>query len=391
MTMLAVVASPLRAPQDWARRVSRRATRRVETQRQQLRDRRLLPGIPVPEQVRSVDDWTDGEANDLQVHRLGHEEPALAHDGRTIGEPSEVFSASRAKPSSPLWVLSIPDGHLATDSGVAITPNGCVVVETAWDLEQLRLSLPAGSRLPRPVQMPDTQASLISLWSENYFHWLLDALPRVAVLERSGLAPTDSGLVVPERLSAFQEESLTLLGIPSKRRTPFRRRHIQAETLLVPSPAAHTGNPAPWAVHWLRDRLGSDRVEQRERRLYVTRARARTRRIADEEPLWRLLRKRGFERVAPETIGLAEQIRLFSESCVVVGPHGAAHTNTLFSPELTLIELFPTDYLNRCNLALADAAGHDYWYLIGTRAENGSFSVSLDALEATLDRALAGR
>jgi Glycosyltransferase 61 len=364
--------------------------RSVDTRRQQLRDRRLLPGIPLCEQVRSVDARTGAEADDLQVHRLGQEEPAIAHDGRTVGEPREAFSASRAKPPRPLWVLSIPDGRLATDSGIAITPNGCVVVDTAWDVEQLRLSLPPGSRLPRPIQMHGTQASLISLWSENYFHWLLDAIPRYAVLERSGLAAT-ARLVVPERLAAFQEESLTLLGIPATRRTPFRRRHLQAETLLVPSPAAHTGNPAPWVVRWLRDRLGPQDVEQRERRLYVTRARAHTRRIADEEPVWRLLRARGFERVAPETIGMSEQIRLFSESCVVVGPHGAAHANTLFSPKLALVELFPLDYLNRCNLALADAAGHDYWYVIGTKSEKGCFSVSLEALEATLDRALASR
>jgi Glycosyltransferase 61 len=389
MTILALVPPPLRAADDLAEKVLRRATLRLQAGTSQLRNRRLLPGIAAPTEVRSLSDWTSTEAaEDLRVHPLGSEQPAIAHDGRTVGEPNEAFSASRAKPPSPLWLLSIPDGRLATESGVAVTSNGCVVVETAWDLEQLELSLPPGTRLPRPIQIRGAHASLISLWSENYFHWLLDAIPRYAVLERSGLAPPDVGLVVPERLSAFQEESLTLLGIPPKRRTPFRRSHIQAETLLVPSSAARTGNPAPWVVRWLRDRLGAQHVEQCERRLYVTRARARTRRIADEERLWRILRDRGFERVSPEMISLSQQIRLFAESRIVVGPHGAAHSNTLFSQNLTLVELFPSDYVNRCNLALADAAGHDYWYLIGTRSEKGCFSVPLDAVEATLDAVL---
>ena len=315
---------------------------------------------------------------------LDREEPAPAHGGRTIGEPRDTFSPQHAKPPKPMWVLSIANGRLATNSGIAITPDGRVVAETAWDREQLRLSLPAGSRLRRPARLPGTQASLISLWSENFFHWILDAIPRYAVLERAGLA-AGARFVVPEHLSGFQAESLALLGISPERRTPYRRGHVQAETLLVPSPAAHTGNPLPWVVHWLRERLAQPHGPERERRLYVSRAAARGRRIANEDALWRLLRERGFERIAPETLQLSEQIRLFSESSLVVGPHGAAHANTLFSPHLSLVELFPSDYLNRCNLALAEAAGHDYWYVVGAASGNGDFEAPLEIVEATLD------
>ncbi len=86
---------------------------------------------------------------------------------------------------------------------------------------------------------------------------------------------------------------------------------------------------------------------------------------------------------------VSRQIQLFAESRVVVGPHGAAHANTLFAPRLTLIEMFPENYVNRCNLALANAAGHDYWYAMGSRSAGSDFVVATDLVEATVDAALS--
>jgi capsular polysaccharide biosynthesis protein len=342
--------------------------------------------VSAPEGTRSVVDWPNRGSEAGWLIRLGAELPATPRDGLSLGLTDDIFSAARAKPPRSLWVLSIPGGRLATDSGIAITPDGRAVVETAWDADQLLVSMPRGTRLPAPSRLRGAHASLISLWSANYFHWLLDAIPRYAVLERAGLA--SASVVVPERLSAFHSESLDLLGISRDRRSRYRREHVQADTLVVPSPAAHTGNPAPWVVDWLRDRLGPRHIERADRLLYVTRAQAQSRRIANEPQLWRELQRRGFERIAPEMLRLSAQIRLFSEARLIVGPHGAAHANTLFASRATLIELFPRDYLNRCNLALSEAAGHDYWYVIGTSSANGSFDVPLDIVEATLDAAL---
>jgi capsular polysaccharide biosynthesis protein len=122
----------------------------------------------------------------------------------------------------------------------------------------------------------------------------------------------------------------------------------------------------------------------------VSRASARTRRVANEEALWQLLRARGFDRIAPERLTVAEQIRLFAEASLVVAPHGAAQTNTLFSTRLTLVELFSSDYLNPCNFALAEAASHEYWYVVGAAAQDGTFDAPLDLVDATVTAAVDG-
>ena len=238
--------------------------------------------LTLQQEFCSIAHWVDGESDGVHMQMLGDEKPSTAGGGRTIGQVCDVFSPAHAKPSKPLWLLSLPQGRLATPSGVAITADGQVVTETAWDLEQLRLSLPAASRLRTPAHLTGTHASLISLWSENYFHWMLDALPRYAVLERSGLAG-EATLIIPERLNGFQAASLARLGISLEKTSPYRRQHVQADTLLVPSPAAHTGNPSPWVVSWLRDRLGPRQVQQPRRRLYVSRAATKTRRVVNEK------------------------------------------------------------------------------------------------------------
>ncbi len=56
-----------------------------------------------------------------------------------------------------------------------------------------------------------------------------------------------------------------------------------------------------------------------------------------------------------------------------------------------LLGLFSPEYVNGCYYALCDAAGHDYWYLVGEPAPGGDVAVDLDALRRTLEAAgLAG-
>jgi capsular polysaccharide biosynthesis protein len=64
---------------------------------------------------------------------------------------------------------------------------------------------------------------------------------------------------------------------------------------------------------------------------------------------------RGFERVDPGSLPVAEQIRAFAEAAVIVAPHGAALANLTFaSPGAAVVELFPAG----CLLP-------DFWRLAG--------------------------
>src|SRR5207244_12795349 len=64
---------------------------------------------------------------------------------------------------------------------------------------------------------------------------------------------------------------------------------------------------APWKVHGLRDLASSGKPNQ-DRRLYLSRARAAVRRIANEDEILEILRQRNFEVFEAENLSWREQV-----------------------------------------------------------------------------------
>lgn len=63
-------------------------------------------------------------------------------------------------------------------------------------------------------------------------------------------------------------------------------------------------------------------------------------------------------------MSLLEQIQLFANAEIVIGPHGAGMANILFcDPGTKVVELFSRDMRNYCMLNIAEIVGLDYWYL----------------------------
>ena len=214
---------------------------------------RLLPGAAVPRgRVTSARDWSRSHPEATLVE-LTAGSPAPATPARTLGEPHPLFKDTAPRTPPAAWVLTVPGARLATEAGLVVTADGDVLAETTWDEAQLEGAIERAGRLPRPMRVRGEAGSLISLWSVNFHHWLLDALPRLGVLEQAGRGNVP--LVVPKRLLRFQRESLALLGVDKSRLVPYRGNHVAPDIAVWPSPAAHIGNPTPKVVEWLRERL----------------------------------------------------------------------------------------------------------------------------------------
>lgn len=100
--------------------------------------------------------------------------------------------------------------------------------------------------------------------------------------------------------------------------------------------------------------------------LYVSRADAARRRLANEAELERALVRLGFSVVRPGEHPVAEQRRLFASSRLVVGPHGAGLTNVVFMhPGTALVELACRDYVNACYYRLAQVMDVRYFTFLG--------------------------
>lgn len=76
----------------------------------------------------------------------------------------------------------------------------------------------------------------------------------------------------------------------------------------------------------------TDRPTAAERcRIYVSRSRAESRRICNEQQLSQRLCSQGFREVFLEDLSFSEQVRLFASASHVVAVHGSGLTNVLFA------------------------------------------------------------
>lgn len=228
----------------------------------------------------------------------------------------------------------------------------------------------------------------------NYFHWMIDLLPRLSFLDLFE-RPDRVELLLPDhRLTGFQRETLEALGL----RNPMRglNCHLaRIDRLYVPSffaPGGYSRQQMAWLSERLRRAFGVLGRPAGGRRLWLSRADAKWRGVGNEAEVVRLLKSRGFETVVPGRMTVAEQARLFAEAGIVVAPHGAGNTNMLFAPAgAILIEVIPSSCPNNCYYMLTKLNGQRYGRILDPAAEalGGVLTVDLDKLAAVVDQALA--
>lgn len=307
------------------------------------------------------------------------EEAAEASGGRfAAGRPAETIRrpAHLGRPAR-LAPLEPAIGDVAPRTGVAELPRGRVLgphhaVITGDDRLVDEVSRYFVTTRPRehpiylnpfpgaPTHVAGRVAVLACRGDANYYHFLVDAMSRLGVLEDAGLLDTVDRFYVPTA-APFQRELLDMLGVaPDRRIDAATVRHIRADVLLVPSlPALHEVNP-PWVVNFLRRRLLRPRPGPPSGRLYLSRGQGANNRIVrNEDEVVHFLLRRGFTVVDPGTLPVRRQIALFADARVVVAPHGAALTNLAFLPEGSgVVELFP-----------AGGVLPDYWRLVSAVPE----------------------
>ncbi|MEQ1850415.1 MAG: glycosyltransferase family 61 protein [Chthoniobacteraceae bacterium] len=208
---------------------------------------------------------------------------------------------------------------------------------------------------------------------------MFDVLPRLSLLRQAGFAWDGvQHFLVGEFGARFQAESLATLGIASNRCVPCGpSAHFRCADLLVPSPPGSPGNPPAWVCDFLREvflaGIDAPPLLGRGRKIYVSRAGARFRRVLNEDEVIRALAGKSFEVVRLEDLTVREQARLFAEADVVVAPHGAGCTNAVFCrPGTAFIEIFAPRYVMACYWAVSSHRKLRYAYALGRNKASGT-------------------
>ena len=307
--------------------------------------------VPPPQTIGPNDHptWRNDRADDLNPYL------AWIEGGRAWGDWSNT-------------VVMAPDGRLLED----LSGHSAALIASS-------------KTLPPCESLPGTVAFLPIAGGTNYFHWMIDFLPRFELLQRSagGLAGIDRFVVFSRSLAPFQRNTLDWLGIPADKTIESAwQPHLQADRLVVPSIACRYGNwkPPRWGCHFLRDRFAGlgDRAaaDWGSDRIYISRRDANYRRVANEEALLAVLEPLGFQTVVLSGLTLAEQIALFQRAKVIVAPHGAGLINLVFcAPETCVIELFSPKSVPGLFWVISHYMQLRYGYLLGADPEALGLSI----------------
>jgi capsular polysaccharide biosynthesis protein len=318
---------------------------------------------------------------------------------RTV-EPElyDEYAIRRVADQRGRYLVPVRGARLIGAKGLVILPDGSFAAESRNSLPELENDPDYLARRRRKVvSKPGNYFSLVLRWSAtpNYYHWFHDTLTRLHGV-RDNLPP-DTTFVVPANLNQYQQDSLRLMGIADNQRVPFNGEEVwELDTLHFAPQVSNVGSDRGVADIWVRDQIlhGCGVVPlQTGRRIFISRRRARTRRVVNEEAVVELLASSGFETVIAEDLSIREQATLFASASALVSTHGAGLTNMLFSASgLKVVEMIDPQMLKHAYhyWTMSEQLGHEYWYFVTDSVPRHGYlddtRVPLEKLEETLER-----
>jgi len=237
-------------------------------------------------------------------------------------------------------IIELPNGTVVNEGGI-ITEDGYILRDTQTSLSDQH-GLKRKNRdinAENPLFFKGRLAVISSPGSENWYHWLLQILPRLIILVESGIDydriyinnlqyswQLKSLNIILKFLNILQEKILIINGDCI----------VQASTLIVPSvpfiPEKNKTMP-----RWFKEKIRSifldvemTKCEVYEK-IYISRANASVRRVVNELELIKELEKIGFTIIHLEHLLPYEQAYIFNKAKIIVGPHGSGFANLIFA------------------------------------------------------------
>ena len=245
--------------------------------------------------------------------------------------------------------------------------------------------------------LPGDYVALCGLWSDAFYHFVLENLPRALLAEKAGF----KGRYLVPAGRRFVHEALALIGIGAERIIEWHQQSCTVDRLFVSSAVPGHDMPYyPGLVSMLRAALlqgaGVSSGATSKRRLMVLRQDyGQGRRLSNLEEVSSLTAPYGFEPILFDKLSLKEQIRTAAEASALIGPHGAGFVHTMFmQPASLIIEFFSSYYVNPCVLSICKELRHRYFMQVMDSYRNraelmcNDVMVETSLLSMTLEREL---
>ena len=249
----------------------------------------------------------------------------------------------------------------------------------------------------KPTQLPveDTYYSVFRSTQNNYYHTLIDNLPRLYLLgkfsENSPIKLLFPGK--PTAMESFFLDRLKPSNVVIEQVEP--NKSYLVEKLILPSflTRHYCGYlPDEYIAHFRKCVL-PERPRRKVNRIFITRGPdasrpgKQRRRFLNEDVAFKELKKYGFKKYRLEDLSIDEQINLFYDAEFVVAAHGAGLTNIIFSEDIGVLELFANNCILPYYYYLSKSLGHKYFDLYGDKSHiHADFSLNIAETVKIFDR-----
>lgn len=196
---------------------------------------------------------------------------------------------------------------------------------------------------------------MVGLASYNYYHWLIEYLPKFEIIEKCNLNQNVPLLIdeVCKNIPQIKES----IEIFNKKKRPIiylkPNTQYQIKRLFIPSPMnwviINTKNNqklmdtdfviSKESLQFIRNKclsLIKKRKKNGIKRIYIARKNSQLRKF-NEADIKKIFLDLGFEIIYPEEISFIKQVELFSQVEIIAGATGAGLTNIIFAPQNTKI------------------------------------------------------
>jgi capsular polysaccharide biosynthesis protein len=191
--------------------------------------------------------------------------------------------------------------------------------------------------------------------NKNYFHWMFDVLPRLALIEGKFNLRDIDFFLLPNTKEKFQKQTLSELNISSKKWLSSEKfRHIESDEILVtdhPYASENLTNDIQnipfWISKWLKVKFISKKTVESnfKKKIYIKRTKrlmGKRREIINEEDVINLLLKKDFDIISLSELNFIDQVSLFNNANLIISLHDAGFANLPFCKEGTsILEIKP--------------------------------------------------
>ncbi len=240
---------------------------------------------------------------------------------------------------------TLKDVRVFSQNGVILSADNEIVIDLSPDFkprEQYQHRLLRYTGLPRLQKLKGKGFLFVSAASwKNYFHWLVDTLPTARFINWD-----DYDYILVPHCRKYHQSSFEALGLPKDKIVPLEHEtHYEVEELSH-IPRGGVALVPDEAITYLRNLFGVQPSPEASRKLYLSRNDGWRRRITNENEVFSALEPYGYEHIVIGRRNIWEQAKLFSQASHVVGPHGAAMTNLVFSSSTCqLMECFSGTFM----------------------------------------------